>query len=61
MSGDISKFLDEQRHYILEEKRRLGIIEKTQSAEKEVGNSYMKLGFFVFYLCYYRYLFILSK
>lgn len=36
MSGDISKFLEEQRHYILEEKRRLGILENIQCA-KEVG------------------------
>lgn len=36
MSGNISQFLDEQRLYILEEKRRLGILEKAQCIEKEV-------------------------
>lgn len=37
MSGDISQFLKEQRLYILEEKRRLGILENTQCAKDEVG------------------------
>lgn len=34
MSGDISKFLEEQRTSIQEEKRRLGILEKNHSTEK---------------------------
>lgn len=52
MSGDISKFLMEQRQYILEEKRRLGIVDSTGIEEKVKYTSAIRESSFSCVVCY---------